>query len=258
MKKIANFITLLIILVLTGCTNEPNVYPIIEADNYVNNFEDEKQNLQLVEISADAMHFNDLEGLTDFASELIRGIVLGESAGLSNVHLTQDEARELLLNEGLTIEEVEYELSLFTFTPQYGVVTTYLVEVLEVFQGKLSVGDIIEVRRTGGIYQGEFWFVRDQVTVTPGEEFVMFLRENIGDRPFVFASTFQGVYQVDDILRVSYNSMTEIADVSTELENTGDRDELIVTIEDLIDIAEGTLSSESSRQRRNARRRDRN
>ena len=252
-KKINSVLLIsLFIIVLGGCTHTPIETP---HDNYPPADKSvQSEDLQMMEISVDAKSFSDLEELTNWAHHLIRGFVIDERVETRNVGVTKEEERELLTRDGYSEEEIEFILSVSSFEPRYQVITIYRVQILEVFQGDLNEGEIIEVGRVGGIYNDNYWFINRQVTLNPGEEFVIFLWEGVSTSPFALASTFQGVYQIDNNLLDHYDYIVDVTNVDFEFENVGINDPLIVTIEDLIDIVEGELSSERSRQRRNNRR----
>ena len=239
-KKLSTFTLCclgLIILVACNETDDNGQVGGLSFNEVGHVVEVENQDFQEMEIFIDHPHF-ELDELSYWSTDVIRGVVLDERVEIRNSTPSKEETRERLINEGLTEEEIEYELSLSSFKPQYNVGTTYRIEVLEVFQGNLSVGEIIEVRRPGGLYHGEYWFIRDQVTVSPGDEFIMFLWENFGDRPYAFISAFQGVYHVPASVIAADEDLLDSDNIELELENVGVLDDIVVTIEDLIQIAE--------------------
>lgn len=216
-----------------------------------------EREIREMEIFADSLYFDDVETLTEWSDHLVRLYVLNSRVEYLNIVPNREEMKESLINQG-RYDEIDYILSLSSFDPVYEVVTIYDVEIIEVFHGNLEAGMSVEILRPGGIYNQEYWFIAHQVTLEVGEELVAFLWENPGDFPFALAALFQGVYRINRALVGEYESLLELDDLTFELENLGAIDNLVLTVEDLNDIFDGTISSDRSRERRNARRRDRN
>ena len=214
-----------------------NVLPSNETSHLV---EVGNQDLQEVEIHLDHRLWgaDELDAFVDWSTDVIRGVVLDERVDRVNVYPTQEAVREFLISQGLDEDAIEYRLAMSSFEPHYEVSTIYLIEVLEVFQGDIEVGDVIEVIRSGGEYNGEFWFIREQITLEPGREFVFFLIENFDGFPYALAAHNQGVYRVPIEIIAENEDLIDSDHLDLELDNVGVADPIVITIEDLIEIAE--------------------
>ena len=76
-------------------------------------------------------------------------------------------------------ERVEWTSLSGTF---YTVYTLHRVRVLEVFQGIRQVGDILDVAQEGGEIDGELWLNSDLISMSPGEELLLFV-SRFDDQP---------------------------------------------------------------------------
>ena len=112
--------------------------------------------------------------------------------------------------------------------------------MLEVFQEDgYPINEIIEVSRLGGIYEGVEWNVEDGIELEVGSEFILFLYSwvLIG-RPYVLISHAQGAYYVPNHIDEDKITALEDDELDVELKRVGEWDLIMITLEDLVDIAE--------------------
>ena len=246
-----NYILILIVLIvlLVGCETLPateqeaNSEELIVSNENTNEEEYENRELQRMEIHLDVLLIRDLETFVEQSTDIIRGVALDSRTELVNFVISEEDRREGMIRQGLSEEEIEYLLftSEYAITfidediPRYYIMTTYRIEITEVFQGDHSVGDIIEVWRAGGAYADTYWFIRDAVQLELDSEFVLFLSENLGIFPYNFITPSQGAYHVPD--EVIDGDLVDHDEIDLELENIGAVDHIVVTIGDLIEIA---------------------
>ena len=127
---------LLVVLVLSACSNG------YFGEGYA-------------EVTGDVWVFEDVDELTNFATNIIRGEVFDKQHKWMDNSLSREDAETLLRSDGLTDDEIEYHLSGQGFEPgEWDLVTIYTVLVLEVFKGDHQVGDIIDIATLGGEYEG--------------------------------------------------------------------------------------------------------
>lgn len=93
---------------------------------------------------------------------------------------------------------------------RYELFTIHRARVLNVFQGDLMIGEIIEVRQLGGSLDGEIWTTPSTADFSYGDHVVLFLIG--GDLPhFGIMSPSQGTFVVnDDEELLSYHSFNNL------------------------------------------------
>ena len=210
-----------------------------------NEEEYENRELQRMEIHLDYHPMENLEEFADWSTDIIRGVVLDSRTELINFVLSEEDRREDMVRQGLSEEEIEYLLFTSEYAttvfdediPRYYIMTIYRIKIIEAFQGNKSIGDIIEVWRVGGEYEGTLWFMGGAIQLEVDGEFVLFLSENLGSFPYNFITPSQGAYHVPIEVIESTEDLVNHDEIDLELENIGSVDHIIVTIEDLIEIA---------------------
>ena len=203
-----------------------------------NKMEITERELEKVEIQGDFFILEDVEEMADLATDIISGKVLDSRVEKVNLQPTRDIVVEDMLNQGMSQEEVDFELYGIGFEPDYEIMTVYRVQVLEVFQGSLTIGEIVEVMRIGGEYGNQYWFVADAIELEVDTELVLFLfSRRLTGNPFVLVSHIQGVYYIPSGVE-EYEYLIEYENLELELDNASELDPVILTIGDLLEIAE--------------------
>jgi len=166
--------------------------------------------------------YENLESLTLYSADVIRGEVLSERVERINVWCPDTPIPP----------EVD----------PYAVVTLHQVRILEVFQGSTQPGDIMDVFQRGGALDGSMWINHDMVSMAPGDDLVLFLHR-IDD--LLLASLMhpaQSIYRFptsgDGIMALSADQ--ELESVLPE-NGLAEEFQLRLTVEDLLRISEGTL-----------------
>ena len=256
-----------LLLILVACTSTNNT--ILESNDTppaVPYFDESffTVYMEQTSISHDYFIFSDVEELVDSATDIFRGEVLSVRTEYRNVALPLeailDSIEEELTDEVLMMWFPNYfggGIEMIVIEPQYEVVTIHSVAVLEVFQGDYQPGDVVDVMQAGGTYGNMVVQNFDFVTLDISADLVFFVRSRsyIG-RPAVLLNPYQSVYhmpiQIENVLEAT------AYELEIDLESAFDHNSISnfdITIEDLIDIYEGEISSQRSRQRRARRRR---
>ena len=231
-----------VIVLLTACS-AGGVDPIekqYEVEPIENQYEVEptEAEVEKIEIHRDYFILGDVEEMADLATDIISGKVIDRRVEWVNLNPPRENVEEYMLNQGMSQEEIDFELYGIGFEPDFELMTVYRIQVLEVFQGNLVAGEIIEVMRRGGEYENQYWFVADATELVVDTELVLFLfSRRLTNNPFVLVSHIQGVYYVPSSLG-EYEYLMEYDNIELELEKASELDPVTVTIEDLINIAE--------------------
>jgi len=207
----------------------------IENQNKIESIESE---LEKIEIHGDFFILEDVAEMADLATDIISGKVLDRRVEWINLRWPRELVVEDMLNHGMSQEEIDYELYGVGFEPVYDLMTIYRIQVLEVFQGILSVGEIVEVMRRGGEYENQYWFMADAIELIVDTELILFLfSRRLTGNPFVLVSHIQGVYYIPSSLE-EYEYLVEYENLELELENASELDPVVLTIGDLVEIAD--------------------
>jgi len=189
-------------------------------------------------ISFDVLVLESVEELADEATHIVRGAVLEQRTEWLNFVFPREVLEQELKDQGLTAEEIAYELRGMVFEMEPELITISRVRVLEVFQGDHNVGDIIEIMQSGGEYGNERWVVEDALEIEVGVELVLFLFSwEFAGFPYSLISHMQGAYHVPEEIEVE-GVLVDIGDWEIELEGLSEFDPITLTIEDLIEISE--------------------
>ena len=119
--------------------------------------------------------YESIEELTARATEIVKVRVI--------------DNRTEWLNASLTSQTQNYEIN-----------TVFLLLVLEVFQGNIQAGDIIEVKQLGGHIGNEELVNLDKVSFEINDDLILFIRSwhHIDDRPSTLLTPWQSVYHVGE------------------------------------------------------------
>ena len=229
-KLIKILIPLVIVVALSACNDETELnydYSDRNIENYVYTF-----------ISFDVLIYEDIEDMSNKATHIIRGYILDRRFEWLDPSVPREITEQLLREQGLTEEEIDFELEGITFERDLELVTTYRIRVLEIFQGDHNINDVIEVSVLGGEYGSERWVVDDSLEIELNSELVLFLVSwGMINQPYSLISHVQGVYHIPELEDFEEN-LIDIIDVEIELEGVSEMDPISITIEDLIEIAE--------------------
>ena len=112
-------------------------------------------NQTIVEVSLSYFVLEDVEKMTDLATHITRGAVIDVRTEWVDVAIPREVIVQDMLDEGMTQDEVDYELYGFEFEQDLQLMTIYSIQALESFQGDHIEGDVIEVMQLGGEYGDE-------------------------------------------------------------------------------------------------------
>ena len=201
---------------------------------------------EMVEISFDEPPVENVEELMEIATHVFRGEVLDRRVEWRDHTITREHWVQRYLSEGRTEDEIDELL--------YGIdwdeiaqedpelVTIYRIYLIEVFQGHQIAGDIIEVSRLGGEVDEAYWDVEDEIELEVGSELILFLtcRAWTGWGQFTFSHTYQAVYYVPNSIDDVEITALKDDELDVDLESVNDywHNDLVITLEDLIEIAE--------------------
>jgi len=116
----------------------------------------------------------------------------------------------------------------------YNIYTVYRLRVIEAFQGNATPGDILEVRQLGGQHSDRSVINAVKAPIAVGDDVVMFLRASyIVGYPSVLLNPLQTIYRFTD---------------DDVLESAHPGNGLVLTVQYLEQISEGTLSPDEPTQ----------
>jgi len=177
----------------------------------------EENDLNVAEVMADFPHYSSVEHLTINATDVIRGEVLDERTEWINTWIPPQS---------------EYEETGGELGELYLIYTIFKIKVLEVFEGEAEVGSIIEVKQIGGQVDDTLFINADEVDIQLGYDLVLFL-ESFEGLPASLINPTQSVYYFPNI-----NDNTRSDNLSIELESVSPKNDLILTLADLLYIYE--------------------
>ena len=223
MRKIILIILIIsIFLVFTACGNDDaagsistSFVPPIGSIFCVEELED-GEILTVVTGGAHVLYDN-INDMSTRATDIIRGEILSERVEWINTVLPPQNEQEDI---GVLPE------------PYYLIHTVYSIEVLEVFQGNMIVGDVIEVKQIGGQIERVNLIDDSMLAFESGDDLVLFLVsfDFVENMPSTLLSASQGVYHFS-------SERTEGADdPDSELESLNPDNTLTLTLGDLLDL----------------------
>ena len=189
----------------------PNEYELNETE--VPNFFDDSDEMMRIYFSADWPAYASIEELTTRAAGIVRAEVLDERVEWLNFFI--DHPPEI---------------------DPYRPYTVYRIQVLEVFQGDVAPGDILEVAQRGGQLDNMWMINQDKIPIASGDDLVFFLNSVCASFPAGFMTPFQGVYRFPDGDTRSLNDDEELESVHPE--DVSSYLILTLTIGDLLQIQE--------------------
>ena len=223
------------ILFYTRTSTDVQNAPAQEEQSYTTNNEQYVDSVWIMH--ADWPFYHDIEALTNSSTDIVRATAMSSR-----------------------VEEFNASLDA---TPAYQISTITTFRVLEVFDGNMEIGDYFDLVQPGGIVGSTQLINYDAIELGFSDDFVLFLNThfmNQGVYAFLL-NPFQAVYNIPSSVESITNlDLTELEiELASAFEFSSPEEaatfNLEITLEDLVDIAEGELSSERSRQRRARRRR---
>jgi hypothetical protein len=218
MKKTPKIlIAFCVFAVLTACTNTTS-----PEDSPKDNPAEE------IFITSDYPHYNNVGELFNCAKLAVRAEVLDDGSFqlLNSVTPLPDPIPE----EMLEFFE-DGRLSPEMFEPLYEIYTVYRVRVTEVFSGNAEVGDIIDVAQRGGEFDNTRVTCASMISFTKGDDLVLFLLRPTDNGPAGLITPWQAVYRFtsdgDSLSAAAEN------DANRVLENTDERNDIVLTVGDL-------------------------
>ena len=135
-------------------------------------------------IRADYPYYNSIEELSDNSTNVIRARVVSNYAQRLDTALRPRNARE---DTGAP------------HAPFYQNHIVTQIEVLEVFRGYLSVGDVVEMRQLGGTVGNRSYINPDLLNISVNDELVLFLF-SFSDSvlPYILPNPVQSAYRFSD------------------------------------------------------------
>ena len=162
-------------------------------------------------------HYDSIEQLALIADYVVRVEVLDERVENINILLPP---RNELEDAGMNLEHY------------YMLFTVHRLMVLEVFQGNVNVGDIMEVRLLGGELGGQRLINLNNTELAIGDDLVLFLYASPGADGIPFMpNPSQGAYHV-----ASSRDGAMAGDISETLESVHYRNHLTLSLGDLVHI----------------------
>ena len=114
--------------------------------------------------------------------------------------------------------------------------TVYRIKILEVFQGDVNVGDILEVKQLGGQSENLIVISHDMIPFTIGDDLVMFLYSFNGPAmPASFLNPEQSVYRFTQA-----NKDAVMYGFNDSLESLNPNNDLTLTLYDLQQITKNS------------------
>ena len=189
----------------------------------------------------DMLIYECVEELMGDTHHIIRGKVLDKRFEWRNPFVSREVSERELAQQGMTEEEIEYELKGITFEGEPELTTIYRVQVLEVFQERYELGETIEFVQRGGEYGNERWVTEGIPKLEIGSEFILFLYSwhywgEIGS-PHALTSSIQGLYHVPNEVK-GEESIIDFYGKNIALETASETIFLLdLSIDDLVTIA---------------------
>ena len=215
-KHVIWVIAILALLIVTACTSNPQN----EAPNATPGEEEATtpsipHDGEIIEMGgghSSWMIYEDMDHITSFDwVSVFRGEVLDERPEWFNSHGSIVGDPPL----GTTAYEIR---DMF-----HSIFTVYRVRVIDVFQGDMQPGDIVEVMQEGGERGGFRFGNREKISIAVGDDLVFFaaFSSEFPALPGGFMNPYQTVYRFSDFYdRVAIESDIEM-DISEELESMG-------------------------------------
>ena len=161
--------------------------------------------------------YESFDKMVEASDVIIRAYVLDERVELVNTNITLEAAIEertkeyetgLISREEFDKEIEHYHNHIESFEPSYWYVIFYRVEILEIFQGKHEVGEVIEVIRFMGGDEEENPSLEHSARYEVDTELVFFLRS--GRLGYLALFPHQSVYEVPAESRYEAGGMDEM------------------------------------------------
>ena len=239
-KMIIKLVILIGIITLAACSNDEP-----ESTESQSQEMDVVDAQSVVQISPTYFLLEDITEMAYLATHVTRGEILDVRTEWVDTSIPREVIVQDMLDEGMTQDEIDYELYGFDFESDFQLMTIYLIQVIETFQGDHIGGDIIEVMSLGGEYGDEIWYVENTIELMIGAEYILFLyTSGLVDQPYVLVSHVQGAYYVPDEVMLEDTDILDAdtddngLDLELELAGASEQDPVTLTIEDLIEIAD--------------------
>ncbi|MCL2284952.1 MAG: hypothetical protein FWC32_01145 [Firmicutes bacterium] len=220
MKKVTLLIVIATILILSACN-----YDNQTADN-----EAEDEIVTEYFFGGDLWIFENIGQLNSQTTDVVRAVISNSRVEPINTLL------------GTPCPDDDMERFYITHT-------VYQLNVLEVFKGNSSVGDVLEIMQLGGLYNNRELIYPYQLSMNSGDEFILFLQcfeeYGFGHLPMSIVGSHQGVFYSLSSRATQTNDIFEsIAEAYFEnhlnpnetLENVSPNISLTLTIGDLMQI----------------------
>jgi len=178
---------------------------------------DDLASQDVMEMSFDWPIYENFESLSDGATDVVRAEV---------IFYRVDELAWSLADDDYWPNGDRYQRDIYTI---------HEIRILEVFQGNLKVGDVIEIGQLGGETAELKVINLDKVFFNIGDDVVLFLLRYDENFPAGILNPFQGAYHFSTTIETSDESVLEL-----ELENVFEDSsfDLEITLEDMIELAE--------------------
>ena len=164
-------------------------------------------------------HYNSIEHLASTATEVVRVEFLDERVEAINIWLPPENKLE---ETGESVDEA------------YHVYTVYRVRVLEVFQGNVNVGDILEVKQLGGQLDDLIVMNYDIIPFESGDDLILFLQSFASDdMPASLLNAEQSAYRF-----TQSNENARNRNINDTLQSLNTQNDLTLTLNDLAVITE--------------------
>ena len=119
-------------------------------------------------------------------------------------------------------------------TSRYAIFTVNRLRVLDVFKGDAEIGNIMEVKQRGGQLGNEKLVNSLQITLPIGDDLILFLSSwGIENRPMNLRNPTQSAFRI-----AASDASDRTRSINDELESLGDRNNLILTFDDLAQFSE--------------------
>jgi len=170
-------------------------------------------------ISGSYLVYDSIAHLASAATYVIRVEVLDERVENLDVLVSPESEEE---NTGMNLES------------HYRIFTVYSIRVLEVFQGCVDAGDVIEVRLLGSPFDDNYLQSADHTYLTVGDDLVLFLQDSAVEHlpPFLVNPT-QSTYRV---AATTENAGIMSENLHEKLESINPNNSLRLTMEELLNL----------------------
>jgi len=193
MKKLLIFF-IVMMMFLSGCESMLINNQINQLDNNKEQDKNLNELKEIVEIHSDYPHFDNLNDLSERATDIVMGTIIGSRV---------DELFIMYDLDGCLLDDGQ-------------IFTIFTLQILNVYKGIYKVGDTIEIKQPGGETDRVIYVATEEPVLNEKEDYVFFLYSGDYTVPASYLNPYQSIYFFDvnngDSL-IKLNSVSKLNDI---------------------------------------------